>query len=106
MYKNKILNKLIEQIPDIMEYATDDKVKLVALHPGTKQPMDRAWNKKNQPLSRVTDNECNLGIQIGYNYVQNGNVSLSCIDIDGCGVPGETDKDEVERVKKITKDYI
>ena len=30
MYKNKILNKLIEQIPDIMEYATDDKVKLVA----------------------------------------------------------------------------
>ena len=106
MYKNKILNKLIEQIPDIMEYTTDDKVKLVALHPGTKQPMDRAWNKKNQPLSRVTDNECNLGIQIGYNYVQNGNVSLSCIDIDGCGVPGETDKDEVERVKKITKDYI
>ena len=75
-----VYDNVKEQITDIEDYILQDKVKLVPLHKGQKEPYGKNWNTKKYSLEYIKNYDGNLGILPGYNHTD---TSLAIIDIDG-----------------------
>ena len=75
-----VYDNVKEQITDIEDYILQDKVKLVPLHKGQKEPYGKNWNTKEYSLEYIKNHDGNLGILPGYNHTD---TSLAIIDIDG-----------------------
>ena len=70
------------EIEDIREQIEKDKIKIIKIKYGTKEPQDNSYYDKKLTFKEILSHNGNFGICPGYNHENHG-VSLACIDIDG-----------------------
>lgn len=103
--------RLKEAIPDIEQLIQEDKIKVIRLKKGMKEPLDKNYYFKTVTLKELKQHEGNYGIIVGYNNGKNGS-SISVADVDGLTINETYFKkynipiEKKEEIKQITKDYI
>ena len=110
----KQFNELKSQITDIEENIVDDKIKVLKVYAGAKNPVDdkyyiipsklENYNYNGNEYTGLRHHKGNYGVCVGYNHEANGE-SLGGIDIDGYKLEEGTDE-EKEEVKQFTKQQI
>lgn len=95
--------RLVEEIPDIEEHISEDKVKVIKVRPDSKIPSENDYYKAPSKLENLKKHKGNYGIIIGYNH-KKFNKSLAIIDIDGYSL--EKGSKNFKEVKYKTKEYI
>ena len=99
--------RLKEAIPDIEQFILEDKIKLIRLKEGMKEPLDNDYYNKKLTLEELKVHNGNYGILVGYNNNKNG-CSIAVADIDGITIT-EADNipiEQKEEIKQATKEYI
>lgn len=99
--------RLTEAIPDIEAYILEDKIKVIRLKEGMKEPLDYDYYNKKVTLEELKVHKGNYGILVGYNNKKNG-CSIAVADIDGITI-NKSDNIPLERkeeIKQATKEYI
>jgi len=99
--------RLKEAIPDIEQFILEDKIKVIRLKEGMKEPLDNDYYNKKLTLEELKVHKGNYGILVGYNNNKNG-TSIAVADIDGITI---TEADNIpmekkEEIKQATKEYI
>jgi len=112
--ETKQFKELKSQITDIEENIESDKIKVLKVYAGAKNPMDddyyntpselENYNYNGKNYTGLRHHNGNFGVCVGYNHEENG-VSLGGIDIDGYKLADGTDE-EKEEVKQFTKKHI
>lgn len=112
--ETKQFKKLKSQITDIEANIESDKIKVLKVYSGAKNPMDddyynipselENYNYNGRKYTGLRHHNGNFGVCVGYNHEANG-VSLGGIDIDGYKLADGTDE-EKEEVKQFTKKHI
>ena len=97
-------NKLKNQIKDVEEYITENKIKIIPLRKNAKFPEIRDYYNKKFSTKQLINHQGNLGICVGYNHEVNGQ-SISVIDIDGYTDVSLPEEDR-EMVKKQTAEDV
>lgn len=97
-------NKLKNQIKDVEEYITENKIKIIPLRKNAKFPEIRDYYNKKFSTKQLINHQGNLGICVGYNHEINGQ-SISVIDIDGYTDVSLPEEDR-EMVKKQTAEDV
>ena len=99
--------RLTEAIPDIEAYILEDKIKVIRLKEGMKEPLDYDYYNKKVTLEELKQHKGNYGILVGYNNKKNG-CSIAVADIDGITI-NKSDNipmNRKEEIKQATKEYI
>ena len=99
--------RLKEAIPDIEQFILEDKIKLIRLKEGMKEPLDNDYYNKTLTLEELKLHKGNYGILVGYNNNKNG-TSIAVADIDGYTI-NKSDNipmEQKEEIKQATKEYI
>ncbi len=101
-------NRLKEEVPDIEEHISEEKIKVIRINEFTKdRPSDKDYYFKEVTLEELKKHNGNYGIIVGYNNGKYGS-SIAVIDIDGYTI-NESDNIPMERkeeIKQATKEYI
>ena len=99
--------RLKEVIPDIEEYITTGKIKVIRLKEGMKEPLDKDYYNKKVTLEELKQHKGNYGIIVGYNNNKNG-FSIAVADVDGLTLKEKHNipMEKKEEIKQLTKDYI
>ena len=95
--------RLVEEIPDIEEHISEDKVKVIKVRPDSKKPSENDYYKAPSKLENLKKHKGNYGIIVGYNHKKN-NKSLAVIDVDGYSI--KEDGVLNHEIKQKTKEYI
>ena len=74
--------RLVEAIPDIEQLILEDKIKVIRLKEGMKEPSDNDYYNKKVTLEELKVHKGNYGIIAGYNNKKNG-FSIAVADVDG-----------------------
>ena len=99
--------RLKEAIPDIEEQIQEDKIKVIRLKEGMKEPLDKDYYNKEVTLEELKKHTGNYGIIIGYNNNKNG-YSIAVADVDGLTLKEKHNipMEKKEEIKQLTKKYI
>ena len=99
--------RLTEAIPDIEKYIMEDKIKVIRLKAGMKEPLDNDYYFKKVTLEELKVHKGNYGIIVGYNNGKNGS-SIAVADVDGLTIKLKHNipTDRKEEIKQATKDFI
>ena len=100
-------NRLVQAIPDIEQLIIEDKIKVIRLKKGMKEPLDKDYYFKKVSLEELKTHNGNFGIIIGYNNGKIGS-SIAVADIDGYTI-NKSDNIQLEKkeeIKQYTKEYI
>ena len=99
--------RLTEAIPDIEAYILEDKIKLIRLKEGMKEPLDNDYYNKKVTLEELKVHKGNYGIIAGYNNKKNG-FSIAVADVDGLTIKEKHNipMNRKEEIKQTTKEFI
>lgn len=95
--------KLKEEVPDIEDYITEDKIKVIKVRQDSKRPSENDYYKAPSRLEELKRHKGNYGIIVGYNH-NKFNKSLAVIDVDGYSV--EKGRKDFRKIKQKTKKHI
>ena len=100
--------RLKEAIPDIEQFILEDKIKVIRLKEGMKEPLDNDYYFKEVQLEELKKHKGNYGIIAGYNNKKNG-FSIAVADVDGLTIKEKKHNIPIERkeeIKQATKEFI
>ena len=100
--------RLKEAIPDIEQFILEDKIKVIRLKEGMKEPLDNDYYFKEVTLEELKKHKGNYGIIAGYNNKKNG-ISIAVADVDGLTIKEKKHNIPIERkeeIKQATKEFI
>lgn len=99
--------KLVEAIPDIEQLILEDKIKVIRLKKGMKEPSDEDFYNKTVTLEELKAHEGNYGILVGYNNKKYGS-SIAVADVDGLTIKQKhkLPMEQKAEIKQLTKEFI
>ena len=100
--------RLEAAVPDIEKFIIEDKIKVIRLIKGMKEPLDNDYYFKKVTLEELKQHEGNYGIIAGYNNGKNGS-SIAVADVDGLTIKEGKHNLPIERkeeIKQKTKEFI